>query len=133
MIEVECVCLVYANYQGQIKSQSVNHLKYLYLSISQWLFIPQTIEVFWFLFFRFTFIMGTSIALAFRSLLRRGKSRKSLALKVIRRTVILFMLGLLVSNDGHNGKQSLPIFYCLEITNRNLKDQLAINKNHSES
>ncbi len=48
--------------------------------------------------------MGTSIALAFRGQLRRGHSRKQLALKVVKRTLILFFLGLVISNGGRGSK-----------------------------
>ena len=51
--------------------------------------------------------MGTSIAIALRSQLRRGMSRKQLSFKVLKRTVILFFLGLVVSNGGRNGLYKL--------------------------
>ncbi|KAK2191985.1 hypothetical protein NP493_41g02064 [Ridgeia piscesae] len=51
----------------------------------------------------FTFIMGTSIALAFSSLLSRGVTRKQLAVKVLKRSTILFLLGVMLSNNGKRG------------------------------
>ncbi|KAI0231270.1 Heparan-alpha-glucosaminide N-acetyltransferase [Lamellibrachia satsuma] len=51
----------------------------------------------------FTFIMGTSIALAFSSLLSRGITRRQLAVKVVKRSIILFVLGLMLSNNGRRG------------------------------
>ena len=51
--------------------------------------------------------MGTSIAIALRSQLRRGMSRKQLSFKVLKRTVILFFLGLVVSNGGRIGLYKL--------------------------
>lgn len=53
----------------------------------------------------FVFIMGTSIAIAFKSYLRHNVSRKKLFLKVIRRSLILFTLGLLVSNRAKKGRE----------------------------
>ncbi|XP_078577888.1 heparan-alpha-glucosaminide N-acetyltransferase-like isoform X3 [Branchiostoma floridae x Branchiostoma japonicum] len=59
----------------------------------------------------FVFIMGTSIALSFRRLLKKGVSRLSLLWKVIQRTVILFLLGLFIINTkkGHNSWYTLRI------------------------
>ncbi|XP_035668403.1 heparan-alpha-glucosaminide N-acetyltransferase-like isoform X2 [Branchiostoma floridae] len=59
----------------------------------------------------FVFIMGTSIALSFRRLLKKGVSRLSLLLKVIQRTVILFLFGLFIINTkkGHNSWSTLRI------------------------
>ncbi|CAH1793906.1 unnamed protein product [Owenia fusiformis] len=55
---------------------------------------------------RFTFIIGTSIALSFRSLLRRSTSRYQLAVKVTKRTLILFAIGLFL-NTGDDGSQDM--------------------------
>ena len=52
---------------------------------------------------RFTFIMGTSIALAFKKMVSRGASKKQLIFKVVKRTAILFILGLMISNTGNRG------------------------------
>ncbi|XP_078658838.1 heparan-alpha-glucosaminide N-acetyltransferase-like isoform X3 [Branchiostoma floridae x Branchiostoma belcheri] len=59
----------------------------------------------------FVFIMGTSIALSFRRLLKKGVSRLSLLWKVVQRTVILFLLGLFIINTkkGHNSWSTLRI------------------------
>ncbi|CAH1246921.1 HGSNAT [Branchiostoma lanceolatum] len=59
----------------------------------------------------FVFIMGTSIALSFRRLLKKGVSRPSLLWKVVQRTVILFLLGLFIINTkkGHNSWTTLRI------------------------
>ncbi len=56
---------------------------------------------------RFVFIMGTSIALAFRTLINRNVPRKFIALKVIKRTVILFFLGLMISNFDKGRKWTI--------------------------
>jgi predicted acyltransferase len=45
----------------------------------------------------FLFLMGTSLVFSFESRLRREVSRASLFLHVVRRSVILFLLGLLVN------------------------------------
>jgi heparan-alpha-glucosaminide N-acetyltransferase len=50
----------------------------------------------------FVFLMGTSIAVSFRSAVRRGTSRLTLMYRVVRRTIILFLLGLAVSNHGRD-------------------------------
>ena len=50
---------------------------------------------------RFTFIMGTSIALAFNGMARRKVPMLSLMGKTLKRTAILFALGIIISNmDG---------------------------------
>jgi len=49
---------------------------------------------------RFVFIMGTSIAMSFHSARRRGASKSKLFLRILRRTAVLFMLGLALSNHG---------------------------------
>ena len=64
-------------------------------------------------YLRFVFIMGTSIAIALRSQLRRGMSRKQLSFKVLKRTVILFFLGLVVSNGNGNGLYKFQLSYFL--------------------
>ena len=55
-------------------------------------------------FRRFTFIMGTSIALAFKKMVERSARKTQLCWKVLKRTVILFTLGLVISNDGSKGR-----------------------------
>ncbi|ELT88879.1 hypothetical protein CAPTEDRAFT_26311, partial [Capitella teleta] len=47
----------------------------------------------------FVFIMGTSMALSFRGALRRGIPRFKLILKVLKRAMILFALGVMISNS----------------------------------
>lgn len=59
------------------------------------------------LFSRFVFIMGTSMALSFRSALRRGVSRWKLIFKVLKRTAILFLFGLMISNASGKGMMFL--------------------------
>jgi len=49
---------------------------------------------------RFVFIMGTSIAISFDAARRRGVSKSRLLLRILRRTAILFILGLALSNHG---------------------------------
>lgn len=47
---------------------------------------------------RFMYIMGTSMALSFASLHAKGTSVSSMLYKVVRRSVILFCLGMFVVN-----------------------------------
>ena len=47
---------------------------------------------------RFIWIMGVSITLSFRSLRRQKTSRLKIAYKIIKRSIILFGLGLFTSN-----------------------------------
>ena len=49
---------------------------------------------------RFVFVMGTSIAMSFNTARRRGLPQSQLLCRVARRTVILFILGLTISNRG---------------------------------
>lgn len=51
--------------------------------------------------FRFIWIMGVSITLSFRSLRRRKTSKLKVAYKIIKRSIILFGLGLFTSNCKH--------------------------------
>ncbi|KAK2147653.1 hypothetical protein LSH36_543g05022 [Paralvinella palmiformis] len=53
----------------------------------------------------FVFIMGSSIAVAFKNQLSRNVSRKELFLKVIRRSLVLFALGLIVGNRIKKGRK----------------------------
>jgi hypothetical protein len=53
--------------------------------------------------------MGTSIALAFRKMVTRGAGKLQLALKVVKRTCILFLFGIMISNSGSNGKKIIII------------------------
>ncbi|XP_066549966.1 heparan-alpha-glucosaminide N-acetyltransferase isoform X2 [Amia ocellicauda] len=48
----------------------------------------------------FVFIIGTSVALAFSSMLRRGVSRTQLLRKLTWRTVVLFLIGVFFMNYG---------------------------------
>ena len=47
---------------------------------------------------RFVFIMGTSMAISMRSLMRRATSRPKLALRVCKRTLILFAIGVCMNS-----------------------------------
>lgn len=62
------------------------------------------------------------MALAFRGMLRRS-SRKQLLFKVVKRTLILFFLGLLISNQAKHGKSSQGYIPCAKCT------QLGVNDN----
>ncbi|KAK2567038.1 Heparan-alpha-glucosaminide N-acetyltransferase [Acropora cervicornis] len=53
------------------------------------------------IFNRFMWIMGLSIAISFRSLRQRQVIPIKIFLKIVRRTIILFGLGLLVSNSNY--------------------------------
>jgi len=56
---------------------------------------------------RFVFVMGTSVALSFNAARRRQVPRLSLLRRILRRTVILFILGLVVSNRGELSSASI--------------------------
>lgn len=69
----------------------------------------------------FVFVMGTSIALSFDAVRRRHLSRLSLFMRILRRTAILFILGLAVSNRDVDVRsvrvfgvlQRLALTYCV--------------------
>jgi heparan-alpha-glucosaminide N-acetyltransferase len=48
----------------------------------------------------FIFLMGCSMAISFNSMHKQGLATRTILLKVLRRTFMLFMLGLIVSNGG---------------------------------
>ena len=48
----------------------------------------------------FVWMMGVSLPLSLQSLEKKGVSRREVLVRVVRRAVILFVLGLAVSNDG---------------------------------
>ena len=49
--------------------------------------------------------MGTSIALSMNSLLKKNISRGKIVLKIFKRSIIIFALGLMLSN-GHHHQQT---------------------------
>jgi len=55
------------------------------------------------------FVMGTSVALSFDAARRRHLSRLSLLRRILRRTLILFILGLAVSNRGKLYSLTCPL------------------------
>ena len=52
--------------------------------------------------YRFVFVMGTSIAMSFHAAHRRSVSKWKSFVRILRRTTILFMLGLVLSNHGNH-------------------------------
>ena len=53
-----------------------------------------------FLIFRFVFIMGTAMALSFQSQIRRNVPRWKMFSKIVKRSLTLFLLGLLINSFG---------------------------------
>ena len=66
----------------------------------------------------FMFIMGVNITLSVESLLKRNTSRLEITYKVVRRTLILFALGLTAINI--NSKLFTLVFYVLCSTKHSL-------------
>ncbi len=62
----------------------------------------------------FLFLAGVSIVLAFQSRLKQGASKKMLLLHVLRRTAILFLLGLLVNGFPYFNLHTLRIYGVLQ-------------------
>jgi predicted acyltransferase len=62
----------------------------------------------------FVFLMGTSLVLSFESRLRRGVSRGALFVHIVRRSVILFLLGLLVNGFPLFPWETLRIYGVLQ-------------------
>lgn len=62
----------------------------------------------------FVFLVGTSIVLAFSRRLERGASKASMATSIIRRTIILFALGLVVNGFPHFPWATLRIYGVLQ-------------------
>ena len=48
----------------------------------------------------FVWIMGAAMAFSFRGPLKRGESKLKMLAKVVRRTIILFVFGLIINTDG---------------------------------
>lgn len=55
------------------------------------------------------FIMGVAIVLSFRALQRARVSKSKMAYKIIRRSAILFLLGLMINSGGGGPLSSLRI------------------------
>ena len=62
----------------------------------------------------FVFIVGTSIVLAFGKRFERGEARGKIAATIVRRTVILFALGLVVNGFPHFPLHTLRIYGVLQ-------------------
>ncbi|HEX3662210.1 MAG TPA: heparan-alpha-glucosaminide N-acetyltransferase domain-containing protein, partial [Acidobacteriaceae bacterium] len=62
----------------------------------------------------FVFLVGTSIVLAFSRRLEKGASKASMATSIIRRTIILFALGLVVNGFPHFPWATLRIYGVLQ-------------------
>jgi heparan-alpha-glucosaminide N-acetyltransferase len=56
----------------------------------------------------FIFMMGTAIPIAFKSQLDKGATKKELFLKTVRRSIILFGLGLFLNNGSHVPTWRIP-------------------------
>ena len=72
--------------------------------------------------------MGTSVAISLRSMLRRGSRRVYILLKVLKRTAILFALGLMISNMGGKSKILHITGYTLLVQISNLSGPNSILK-----
>ncbi|XP_037554208.1 heparan-alpha-glucosaminide N-acetyltransferase [Nematolebias whitei] len=85
---ISLVIMVFVNYGGG---------RYWFFRHSSWNGLTVADLVFpW-----FVFIMGTSITLSVNSLLRAGSSRCSLLRKVMRRSVLLFLIGIFIINPNY--------------------------------
>eukprot|EP00117_Sycon_ciliatum_P004094 scpid46106/ scgid2492/ Heparan-alpha-glucosaminide N-acetyltransferase; Transmembrane protein 76 len=79
------IIMIFVNYEGG---------RYWFFNHSRWNGLTVADCVFpWFIW-----IMGTSMVISFNSLRRKGLSKCSMAMKVIRRAVILFCIGLFLNN-----------------------------------
>ena len=87
---VSLVIMIFVNYGGG-HYWYFNHSKWNGLTVAD-LVMP------W-----FVWIMGTAMAFSFRSINQQGTRRLKIFLKILRRSVVLFALGLFVSSHGkHN-------------------------------
>ena len=66
-------------------------------------------------FSRFIFIMGVSLAISFQSLRSKNISRINVFRKIIRRTLILFALGLLLNKGKELDKVIIYVSFCTDI------------------
>lgn len=68
-------------------------------------------------FFRFVFIMGTAMNYSFQSMIRRGMSKGRISLKIMKRSLKLFVLGIILNTNWgreyglHNTK-----YICIDVT-----------------
>jgi hypothetical protein len=60
--------------------------------------------------FRFVFIMGTSMAYSYTSLLRSKTPKYKIFWKIFKRSCILFLLGLVINSEGCNGLSTHLIY-----------------------
>ncbi|XP_050393496.1 heparan-alpha-glucosaminide N-acetyltransferase isoform X4 [Patella vulgata] len=94
---IAIVIMIFVNYRGG---------DYWFFKHSKWNGLTVADIVFpW-----FVFIMGTAMAYSFSAQLRKGMSKKFMLLKVIKRSMILFLLGLLVNSSGYNEGVKLELF-----------------------
>ena len=84
--------------------------------------------------FRFTWIIGTAVAIAFKSLHKKGVKKRDMTWKVLQRTAILFGLGLLLeSSDGAGDHLSkLPLLDVFATRQRTRVLQLSQHCHHKE-
>ena len=62
---------------------------------------------------RFVFVMGTSIAVSFDAARRRAVSKSMMFRRILRRSVILFVFGLALSNHGIVASSAMHYSVCL--------------------
>ncbi|XP_071953310.1 heparan-alpha-glucosaminide N-acetyltransferase-like [Antedon mediterranea] len=93
---ISIIVMIFVNYRGG---------EYYYFQHSRWNGLTVADLVFpWFIF-----IMGTSVALSQNVLKLKGVSPKRLFLKIVRRAVILFALGIFMNSGGRNDLSVLRI------------------------
>lgn len=80
-----------SRYSRSLKQRCLNHM----------FFLPIELCPFSSHLFRFVFIMGTSISLSLSSMLRRGCSKWQLLGKVVWRSLLLFLMGVVVVNPNY--------------------------------
>lgn len=55
--------------------------------------------VYFFLFCRFIFIMGTAMNYSFRGMMKRGTPRYRMLYKIVRRSILLFFIGIVLNTN----------------------------------
>lgn len=96
------VVMIFVNYGGG---------KYYFFKHARWNGLTVADLVFpWFLW-----IMGVSLVFSVRSQLRRATKRHVMVMRILKRCLILFALGIVVNSDGHN---YLPTFRILGVLQR---------------
>ncbi|KAK3583015.1 hypothetical protein CHS0354_005656 [Potamilus streckersoni] len=84
---ISIIVMIFVNYKGG---------KYWFFNHSRWNGLTLADLVFpW-----FVFIMGTAMTYSFQTLLRKSVPKSSIFLKILKRSIILFGLGLLINSGG---------------------------------